>query len=159
MLILWVQKVVKGQKTVHMTKNCLSHSISQEWYITWLWLFGAHVKNDDISSKFFHFWKSWFLEVLGSKRAKNDRKLPISVCFALHLRNCRSYHQDFDNDIYRCISLYFFKKCNIVNIKIISTVFLIICFSSSSINTKKKIWGVPHLHMCVVFRESFFYRM
>ena len=38
--------------------------------------------------------------------------------------------------------------------KIISTVFLIIiCFSSSSINAKKKFWGVPHLlHMCVIFK-------
>ena len=33
------------------------------------------------------------------------------------------------------------------------TVFLIIdCFSSSSINTKKKFWGAPHiLHMGVIF--------
>ena len=50
--------------------------------------------------------------------AKNDLKLPISVCFALYFRNCRSY-QDFDNDIYRCFSLFFFKKHNIVNIKMI----------------------------------------
>ena len=34
----------KGQKTVHNDKKfCLSHSISQEPYITWLWFFGAHV--------------------------------------------------------------------------------------------------------------------
>ena len=32
------------------------------------------------------------------KGAKNDLKLTISVCFALYLRKCRSYHQDFDND-------------------------------------------------------------
>ena len=29
---------------------------------------------------------------------------------------------------------------------------IIICFSSSSINAKKKFWGVPHLlHVCVIF--------
>ena len=56
----------------------------------------------------FHFVKSWLLEFVGGKRGKNDVKLPISVCFALYLRNCRSHHQDFDNDIYRCFSLYFF---------------------------------------------------
>ena len=96
---------------------------------------------------------------LGGKRAKNDLKLPISVCFAPYLRNCRSYHRDFDNDIYRCFSLYFFKKCNIVNIKIIcsfcwptSRVFLIIiCFSSSSINAERKFRGVPHLHIVIFF--------
>ena len=59
------------------------------------------------------------MQFLGGKRAKNDLKLSISVCFALYLRNFRSYHQDFDNDIYRCFSLYFFQKCSIVNIKII----------------------------------------
>ena len=33
-----------------------------------------------------------------------------------------------------------------------SVVFFIICFSSSSINVKKKFWGVPQLlHMCVIF--------
>ena len=88
-------------------------------------------------------------------------KVFISVCFALYLRNYRSYQKNFDNDIYSCFSLYFLKKCNIVNIKIISTVFLItICLSSSSINAKKKFWGVRHLlHMYVTFRELFFYRM
>ena len=79
----------------------------------------------------------------------------------LYLRNCRSYHQDFDHDIYSYFSLYFFKKYNIVNIKTIllllahfkSLFFLIrICFLSSSMNAKKKFWSVPHLlHMCVIF--------
>ena len=36
----------------------------------------------------------------GGKRAKNDLKLLISVCFAQYLRKCKSYHLDFDNDIY-----------------------------------------------------------
>ena len=96
---------------------------------------------------------------LEGKRAKNDLKLPISVCFALYLRNCRSYHQDFDKDIYRCFSFSFLKKSNILNIRIILfllahlTVFLIIiCFSSSSINSWKRFWGVPHLlHMFLIF--------
>ena len=45
----------------------------------------------------FSFFKILIFAVLGGKRAKNDLKLPISVCFALYLRNCRSYHQDFVN--------------------------------------------------------------
>ena len=56
----------------------------------------------------------------GDKRAKNDLKLPISICYALYLRNWRLYHWDFVNDIYRCFSFFFFlQKYNIVNIKII----------------------------------------
>ena len=58
------------------------------------------------------------------------------------------------------VFLYFFLKCNIVNVKIIlffvgplQQFFLInICHSSLSENGKKKFWGVPHfLHMCVIF--------
>ena len=97
----------------------------------------------------------------GGKRAKNDPKLPILVCFALYLRNCRSYHQDFDNDIYRCLSLYFFKKWNIVGIKII--LFLLAYFNSFLNNNlffkfiskcQKEVpkKDVPHLlDMCVIF--------
>ena len=33
-------------------------------------IFGAHVQNYDIPSKFFHFLKSCFLEFSGGKRAK-----------------------------------------------------------------------------------------
>ena len=35
------------------------------------------------------------------------------------LKNCRSYYQDFDNDINKCFSLFFSKKFSRVNIKII----------------------------------------
>ena len=109
--------------------------------------------------KFFSFSKILIFGVFKGIKGKNDLKLPISVCFALFFRNCRSYHQDFDNDIYRCFSWFFFKKCNIVKIKIIcffmahfNSFFNNYCFSSLSINAKKKFWGVPHLlHMCVVF--------
>ena len=47
----------------------------------------------------------------------------------------------------------FFKKCNILNMFFYwptsTNFFIIICFPSSSINIKKKFWGVPHLlQMC-----------
>ena len=58
-------------------------------------------------ASFFIFQNFDFRGFIGGKRGKNDLKLPISVCFALYLRNCRSY-QDFDDDIYRCFS--FLKK-------------------------------------------------
>ena len=58
------------------------------------------------------------------------------------------------------VFLYFFLKmqhCKYWNYFVFywptSTVFLIIiCFSSSSVNAKKKFWGVIHLlHVCVIF--------
>ena len=103
-----------------MTKKiCLLHCISEKPYIIWLSFMVSICKMIISSSFFFHFLKILIFGSLGGKRAKNDLKLPVSVCFAQYLRNCRSYHQYFDNGIYRCFSLYFFKKCNIVNIKII----------------------------------------
>ena len=104
---------------------------------------------------------SWDTKWHSNKRAKNGMKLPISVCHTLYLRNSRSCHRDFVTQIMISpgVVLYFFKKCSIVNIKIIlflsallNSFFLInIWFSSSSVNAKKKFWVVPHLHMCVIF--------
>ena len=127
-LIFWVHSPLKGQKWSIMTKDSvcrtpyLRNHTSYDcdfWYACVKWWYLQQI---------FSFLKSWFWGFLGGKRAKSDLKLPISVCCTLYLRNCRSYHQDFDNDIYRCFSLYFFKKCNIVNIKII--LFLLAHFNS-----------------------------
>ena len=95
----------KGKKWPKMANISLSHSISQEPCISY-----------DHQSYDCGFWyacaKWWYLQPIfsffkililgffrGGKKAKNDLKLPISVCFALYLRNCRLYHWDFDNDI------------------------------------------------------------
>ena len=96
-LIFWV---VRGEckKWPKMSK----HSV---WLIPYL---RNHTSFD------YDFWytcvKWWYLQELfffffsqnfdfsafeGGKRAKNGPKLPVSVCNALYLRNCRSYHQDF----------------------------------------------------------------
>ena len=67
----------------------------------------VHMCTDDydyISSNFFSFLE---ISIFG---AKNDLKLPISVFFALYLRSCRPYHQDFVNDIYKCFFFIFSKK-------------------------------------------------
>ena len=127
-------------------------------------IFGTHVLNDDISSKFFQFLKFWFLGLLGDKRAKNDLKLPILACFALYLRNCRSYHLDIYNDIYRSFSSYFFLKMqHWINIKII--LFLLAHFNSFFNNglffkfinkCQKKILRCvpPSSHVCDFFITS-----
>ena len=87
---------------------CLSHSVSQELYVIWLW-FLVHMCKMIISlADFFIFQNFGFLGFLRRWRAKNDLKLPISVCFAQYLRNCSSYHRDFDNDIYRYFPLFIF---------------------------------------------------
>ena len=63
--------------------------------------FGTHVQKDDISSNISQFFKIVFFFLggggggFGGKSAKNVLKLPISVCHALYLRKCRSYHGDF----------------------------------------------------------------
>ena len=111
-LIFWVVSRLKGQKMAQNDKKiCLSHSMSQEPYIIWLW-FLAHISKMMISPvKFFIFHNFDFGGFYGGKRAKDDLKLPVSVCFSLYLRNCRScrsHHQDFDNDVYRCFSFFIF---------------------------------------------------
>ena len=146
-----------------MTKNVVcctpylrSHTYDCDfWYTCVKWWYLQQI---------FSFFKILILGFLGGKRAKNDLKLPISLWFALYLRNCRLYHRNFDNDIYRCFSLYFFKKYNILNIKII--LFLLTQFNSFNNNLffkfinkcqkKKKIWGVPppSSHVCDFFMQA-----
>ena len=108
-------------------KLCLSHFVSREpyiiycdfWYLCVKWWYLQQI---------FSFFNILILVFFRGIKGKKWPKVPISVCFALYFRNCRLYHQDFDNDIYRCFSLFFFKKCNIVNIKIIC--FLLAHFNS-----------------------------
>ena len=119
-LIFRVVSGLKGQKLAQNDKKfCLSHSVSQEPFIIWLWFLVHMYKMMILPAIFFIFQNFDFWGFYGGKSAKAVLKLPVSVCFALCLRNCRSYHQDFDNDICRCFSLFFLKKYNIVNIKII----------------------------------------
>ena len=108
-----------------MTQNdkklCLSQSASRnrksygcEFWHTWVIMISPVIFFFFIFSKFWYFW------FIFGKRLKKDLKLPISVCHALYLRNCRSYHWDFCKImIYPGVFLYFFKKCNIVNIVIV----------------------------------------
>ena len=116
---------------------------SQEPYIIWLW-FMVNMCKMMISSKFFYFSKFWFL---GGKRAKNDLKLPVSVCYALYLRNCRSYHWDFlKNATLQILKLFCFLLAHINNF------FNDYLFFKFINNARKKFWDVPHLlYMHVIF--------
>ena len=95
-LIFQIVRGLKMQKAAQNDKKfCLSCSVSQEPYIIWLW-FLLHMCKMMISPvNLFIFQNFDFWGFYGGKRAKDDLKLPISVCFALYLRN-------------RCFSLSFF---------------------------------------------------
>ena len=80
----------KQAKQVQSDKKfCLSHFVSQETYIIVILLHMCKMISPAI---FFNFFK---ILIFWDFRHLNDLKLPISVCFALYLRNCRSYHRDF----------------------------------------------------------------
>ena len=99
----------KGKKWPKMTKNsvcvtlylrnCTSYDCDF-WYTLVKWWYLQQI------SSFFKVLIFW--SFYGGKKAKCDLKLPISVCFALYIRNCRSCHQDFDDGIYRCFSWFYF---------------------------------------------------
>ena len=92
------------QKIPHNYKKfCLSHSTSQKPYIIWFWILVHRSKMIIPLQQVFSFFRLLSFGFFRGIRAKNDLKVPISVCFAPYLRNCRSYHRD----IYRYISLYF----------------------------------------------------
>ena len=95
---------------------------------------------------FFIFLKFWFSRLLGGrglkgqKTAQNNKK----ICFTSYLRNCTSYDCGF---WYTYVKWYLWQIFSLFQK---SDFFLV--FQISSINTKRKFWGVPHLpHICVFF--------
>ena len=80
----------KGKKGLNWEKNYVCLTQSQELYIKWLWFLVRMCK------------------MMISLVVERGKKWPKITNFSLlYLRNCRSYHQDFDNDISRCFSLFF----------------------------------------------------
>ena len=70
-LIFWVHREVKGQKTFQNDKNfCLLCSISQEPCIIWL-SFMVHVYKDNISRYFVQCFKSLIFQVARGWKGKN----------------------------------------------------------------------------------------
>ena len=93
---------------------------------------------------FFHFLKILVFSVVSKWGVRREEWGWWKFFLALHLRNCISYDCDF---WYTCVKwwylllfFHFFKSLTFW------------AFQSSSINTKRKFWGVPHLlHMCMLF--------
>ena len=86
--IFWINRVVKWQEMTQSDKKvCLP--------LILIVIFGTHNYWWYIQKFFSFFQKFDFFGLFFGKRVKNDLKLPISVCYALYLKNCRSYHWDF----------------------------------------------------------------
>ena len=80
---------VKGQKWPKITKNCVSHSISQEAYIIWLWFLVHMCKMMASPDTIFIFVKFWFFGLIGYKKGKKSPKMTNNfACLTLYTRNC-----------------------------------------------------------------------
>ena len=91
-LIFWIHRGVKGQKTVQNDKKlCLSRSISQEPYIIWLSFMVQMCKMIISPGVFFNFKILIFWVVRGLKVQKWPKMTKISVCRTLYFRNHISY--------------------------------------------------------------------
>ena len=104
----WVVRRVKGQKMTQNNKRLyLSHSISHEPYIIWLW-FVVHkckmiASPDDflIYSNILIFWV--VSRIKGQKMTKKKKKL----CLTRYLRNCTSYDCGF---WYTCVKWWYLQQ-------------------------------------------------
>ena len=130
-------------------KLCLSHSMSEYTYIIWSCFLLHKFKMMTSPDAFFIFSKFWLSGLLGGEGVKRAKKWPkvtknsVSLCIlgtAHHMIAVFGTHVSND-DISRNFFFFFhFFK---------SLIFLV--FQSSSINAKRKFWGVAHLpHMGVI---------
>ena len=95
---------------------------------------------------FFIFWKFWFSGLLGRecKRAKNGPKWQIILSHSL------------SQELYLIWLWFLVHMCKMmISPAIFFRFFKILIFrffQTSSVNAKRKFWGMPHLrHMCVIF--------
>ena len=94
-LSFWIIRGVKIKIWPKMTHDSVSHSLYLDIVNYMIVIFGTHEWWWNLQ-QFFSFFQNFefFLFFIG-KRITNDLTLPISVCHALYLRNCRSYDWDF----------------------------------------------------------------
>ena len=139
-LIFQVFRGWKGRKRPKMAKNSVCHT--------------SYLRNHTSYDCVFQYTciKRWYIQEFFSIFSK--------LWFEIMLHISGTVDHIIIIMIYAGVFLYFLKKYDIVNVKIIYifylptlTVFLInSCFSNSSINAEQQFWGVPHLfHMCVIF--------
>ena len=127
-----------------MTKNSLSCSISQETLLIWSSFVVQKCKMIISPGFFFISSKFWFFRLLGGSKGKKGpkcQKNSNSVSQELYLLWLWLLVQMCKRTISPGIFFFHFFKILIFQV-----------FQSSSINAKRKFWGVPHLlHMCAIF--------
>ena len=111
MIFSFFQNLVRGlngKKMAQNDKNCLSHSVSQEPYLIWLWFLVHMCKMVTSPDAFFIFSESWFGGLLGGwggwVNGKNDKKY---VWLTLYLWNRTSYDCGFS---LTCVKWWFLQQ-------------------------------------------------
>ena len=99
-LIFWVHNPRKEQRTVHNNQNYVYHAPFLRKHTSYNYDFWYTFVKGLYMQQFFSFFKILICEIFRWKKGKNGLNLPIWVCFALYLRNCRLYHQNFDNNFF-----------------------------------------------------------
>ena len=117
---------------------------------------------------FYIFSKSWFFGLLGvSKMAHNDKKLcpllvisqePYIIWSWSMVHKCKRIislgvfyiFSKFFTKNYVCCTTYLSKHTSFFFFHFFK-ILIFQVFQSSSINPRRKFWGVPHLHMYVIF--------
>ena len=130
-------------------KLCLSHSISEYTYIIWSCFLLHKFKMMTSPDVFFNFSKFWLSGLLGAEGVKRAIKWPkvtkgsVSFCISGAVPHMIAvFGTHVSNDDISRIFFFFFHFFK-------SLIFLV--FQSSSINAKRKFWGVAHLpHMGVI---------
>ena len=102
-LVFRVNSGVKGQKWHKMTKNCLSHSISQEAYIVWWWFLVHMCKMMTSPDAFFIFEKFDFLFCEGGLKGKKWPKMAENFV-SLHISGTILYMIGF---WYTCVKWWY----------------------------------------------------
>ena len=158
-------QAVRGLKGHKMTKISVCYTLYFRNHISYDIYLGYTIMYERIISPcivFIFLFKFWFLEssvggaggwgVGGGKRTKN------SICPPPYLNIIEILIM-----ISTGVFFYFFKmqSCKYYNYFVFllahfNNFLIIICFSSSLINAKKKFWGFPYLlHICVIFTICF----
>ena len=125
----WFARLLGGERAKIGPKwqKIVSHSVCQEWYPMWFW-FLMHMCKMISPAIFFIFSKFWFFGFLGEgdvkkqKMTHNDQFQSVALYISGTVDHIIKIFgtQVWNNDISRCFSLFFFKKYNTVNIKIVT---------------------------------------
>ena len=121
----------------------------------------AEEENNIISWHFFYFFKIltfWVVKMVRGQKMTHKMAYTIWSCFLLHKFNIMTSPDAFfifskfwfSSFWYTWVKWWYLQLFFFHVLKIL--IFLV--FQSSTINAKRKFWGVSHLHMCVIFFQK-----